>query len=247
MAHSLEQDFEHFLSYSGLSAESEDLRSKLLMAYEANWKASEELAEWRFTNKVDELERLVNAKQAEIDRLMLEFCPDEMTPEQLATCEASQRFVHMPVFPNDGKEPDWKTYESKEQESIHSSEIQFVTGYDPVGWTIIHNGRSVTAENISKCALLARKLRTPEEEAKANAALTNAFVQFNEELGQEELDAAAYRWLRRQHEVPNTDNYDMNRWTVFKPGQDMSLEPVECDPGELDRQIHAQIAKEENE
>lgn len=38
-------------------------------------------------------ERLCNAKQAEIDRLMLEFCPDEMTKEQFATWAASQRVV----------------------------------------------------------------------------------------------------------------------------------------------------------
>lgn len=33
------------------------------------------------------------AKQAEIDRLMLEYCPDEMTPEQVAEWAASQRPV----------------------------------------------------------------------------------------------------------------------------------------------------------
>jgi hypothetical protein len=32
------------------------------------------------------LESELAAKQAEIDRLMLEYCPDEMTPEQLAEC-----------------------------------------------------------------------------------------------------------------------------------------------------------------
>lgn len=34
-----------------------------------------------------------NAKQAEIDRLMLEFCPGEMTEAQMKTWEASQRRV----------------------------------------------------------------------------------------------------------------------------------------------------------
>ena len=36
-----------------------------------------------------ELERL----QARIDRLMLEYCPDEMTPEQIAEWERHQRAV----------------------------------------------------------------------------------------------------------------------------------------------------------
>lgn len=35
----------------------------------------------------------VEAKQAEIDLLMLEFCPDEMTPEQLANWASHQRAV----------------------------------------------------------------------------------------------------------------------------------------------------------
>lgn len=33
----------------------------------------------------------IAAKQAEIDRLMLEFCPQEMTPEQVANWEAHQQ------------------------------------------------------------------------------------------------------------------------------------------------------------
>lgn len=37
--------------------------------------------------------RSCEAKQAEIDRLMLEYCPDEMTPEQLETWKNSQRFI----------------------------------------------------------------------------------------------------------------------------------------------------------
>lgn len=35
--------------------------------------------------------REVEEKQAEIDRLMLEFCPNEMTPEQLANWAKHQR------------------------------------------------------------------------------------------------------------------------------------------------------------
>lgn len=38
--------------------------------------------------RCEELERQLAAAQAKIDRLMLEFCPDEMTPEQLANYEA---------------------------------------------------------------------------------------------------------------------------------------------------------------
>lgn len=165
MTHTLEQDFEHFLAYSGFAVETEEVKAKLFQAYEANWNctactvkeaeilalhrklaserlradqgwsryegancdrnsARNELAESRHTNqssdmRIEELELLVNSMQAEIDRLMLEFCPDEMTPEQLATWEASQRFVSVPeiaVFRNDGKEPDWKAYESKGDE-----------------------------------------------------------------------------------------------------------------------------------
>lgn len=33
------------------------------------------------------------SKQAEIDRLMLEFCPDEMTVEQLENWKKAQRFL----------------------------------------------------------------------------------------------------------------------------------------------------------
>lgn len=50
----------------------------------------------RFANCVDvdfarELEREIAAKQAEIDRLMLEYCPDEMTPEQIENWKRHQR------------------------------------------------------------------------------------------------------------------------------------------------------------
>lgn len=37
--------------------------------------------------------RTIRAKQAEIDRLMLEYCPDEMTPEQKAEWAANQKPV----------------------------------------------------------------------------------------------------------------------------------------------------------
>lgn len=110
MTHTLQQDFEHFLSYSGLSSESEDVRAKLLVAYTANWSALgkghviqrltmqrdsavSEFEDWRFTNKIDELQRLCDAKQAKIDALMLEFCPEEMTPEQVKTWGEHQRAV----------------------------------------------------------------------------------------------------------------------------------------------------------
>lgn len=39
------------------------------------------------------LQRKVRAMQAEIDRLMLEFCPNEMTKRQMAEWEACQRLV----------------------------------------------------------------------------------------------------------------------------------------------------------
>lgn len=53
--------------------------------------------------ELEALQKLVGAKQAEIDRLMLEFCPDEMTAEQIAECEKHQRVVHHPAF---GKTPE---------------------------------------------------------------------------------------------------------------------------------------------
>ena len=37
MAHTIEEDFEHFLSYSGLSSESAKVKDKLFKAYETNW------------------------------------------------------------------------------------------------------------------------------------------------------------------------------------------------------------------
>lgn len=42
-------------------------------------------------NENDELRRALGAKQAEIDRLMLEYCPSEMTPEQIAEWGANQK------------------------------------------------------------------------------------------------------------------------------------------------------------
>lgn len=38
-AHTIEDDFQHFLSYSNLSFEPEEVKEKLLKAYEANWVA----------------------------------------------------------------------------------------------------------------------------------------------------------------------------------------------------------------
>jgi hypothetical protein len=39
------------------------------------------------------LERTVNSQQAKIDRLMLEYCPDEMTDEQLVEWAKHQKPV----------------------------------------------------------------------------------------------------------------------------------------------------------
>lgn len=41
-------------------------------------------------NKCRELKEQLGAKQAEIDRLMLEFCPQEMTEQQLETWKRNQ-------------------------------------------------------------------------------------------------------------------------------------------------------------
>ena len=43
------------------------------------------------SKEVARLERELLAKQALIDRLMLEYCPDEMTPEQLTEWAKHQR------------------------------------------------------------------------------------------------------------------------------------------------------------
>jgi hypothetical protein len=47
--------------------------------------------------RIAELEREVAAKQARIDALMFEHCPDEMTPEQVAEWGRHQRVVHDPA------------------------------------------------------------------------------------------------------------------------------------------------------
>ena len=49
-----------------------------------------------------ELEAALNAKQAEIDRLMLEYCPDEMTIEQVKEWERHQRPATSAANPPDG-------------------------------------------------------------------------------------------------------------------------------------------------
>lgn len=43
--------------------------------------------------EMERLQKEVGAKQAEIDRLMLEFCPNEMTPEQIEEWGRRQRMV----------------------------------------------------------------------------------------------------------------------------------------------------------
>jgi hypothetical protein len=50
--------------------------------------------------KSKELERELAAKQAEIDRLMFEFCPDEMTEQQLTNWAA-----HIKPVSDDGSRP----------------------------------------------------------------------------------------------------------------------------------------------
>jgi hypothetical protein len=44
-------------------------------------------------DRIEKLEREAGAKQAEIDRLMLEFCPEEMTPEQIGNWAKHQKPV----------------------------------------------------------------------------------------------------------------------------------------------------------
>jgi hypothetical protein len=73
MTRTLQQDFEHFLSYSGLASESEDVRAKLLVAYTANWSVlGKGSAVQRLMHERDMAIHECGAKQAEIDRLMLQ-------------------------------------------------------------------------------------------------------------------------------------------------------------------------------
>lgn len=217
MPHTIQEDFEHFLAYSGFAVETEEVKAKLFQAYEANWEpAKQDLS----TQSVWDIAMRFAGTQQVNNQGALVF----ETPQAFADC--FRDVLH--------------------SVSVTAAQVAHVVLADPTKWTITHNGKSVTAENISKCALLARKLRTPEEEARANIVLHNAVDQLQEETTQEELDAAAYRWLRKQHE-----NFDAEQetnvaltWCVFQPNHDR-LDPVPCDPGELDRQIHAQIAKED--
>lgn len=48
-------------------------------------------------------------------------------------------------------------------------------------WTVTHNGQSVAAETLSRAVILARKLRTPEEEAVANKNLQDAIAELQAE------------------------------------------------------------------
>jgi len=48
----------------------------------------------QYEYQILELHQQLEAKQAEIDRLMLEFCPDEMTEEQLNNWKQHQKVVH---------------------------------------------------------------------------------------------------------------------------------------------------------
>lgn len=216
MTHTIQEDFEHFLAYSGFAVETEEVKAKLFQAYEANWEpAKQDLSTqsvWDIAAHFAGIQQVNNQ-----GALMFE------TPQAFADC--FRDVLH--------------------SVSVTAAQVAHVVLADPTKWTITHNGKSVTAENISKCALLARKLRTPEEEARANIVLLNAVDQLQEELTQEELDAKAYRWLRNQHEIfdPMLEQSKALTWCVFKPTNGV-LEPIECEPGELDRQIHAQIAKE---
>ena len=53
---------------------------------------------WRYA---DELEQERKRLQARVDALMLEYCPDEMTPEQIAEWE-----LHQQAVPNEQSSPD---------------------------------------------------------------------------------------------------------------------------------------------
>jgi hypothetical protein len=55
-----------------------------------------------YRERIRELERMNAAKQARIDELMLEYCLDEMTPEQVAEWKRHQ----IPVAPEEARAID---------------------------------------------------------------------------------------------------------------------------------------------
>ena len=70
--------------YSKLEQEIESLRMKLELTSASQMRAIGEKDEWK---------RLAGARQARIDALMFEFCPDDMTADQIAEYEKQQRKV----------------------------------------------------------------------------------------------------------------------------------------------------------
>lgn len=60
---------------------------------EANQQLERFPEELRMRKELDELRRELAAKQAQIDRLMLEFCPDEMTQDQISEWKRHQKVV----------------------------------------------------------------------------------------------------------------------------------------------------------
>lgn len=50
----------------------------------------------RANDRLSEAVSRIGSMQAQIDALMLEYCPDEMTPEQLAEWQRHQVVVEMP-------------------------------------------------------------------------------------------------------------------------------------------------------
>ena len=58
----------------------------------------------RLQKQLSEANKVIDSKQAKIDALMLEYCPDEMTYEQMQEWEDSQRIVGHPPFIEDDRE-----------------------------------------------------------------------------------------------------------------------------------------------
>lgn len=59
---------------------------KLKKSLDAEWARTQELLK-----SIEAKEAEIAAKQAKIDALMLEFCPDEMTPEQIEKWGENQK------------------------------------------------------------------------------------------------------------------------------------------------------------
>lgn len=87
-----ERFHESFDNFSSHDSKKANMRIWLQAAFEAGKSDIEEERVELYQMCLNQA-KTIRSKQCEIDRLMLEFCPDEMTEEQLAEWKSNQRFV----------------------------------------------------------------------------------------------------------------------------------------------------------